>query len=48
MAIDWTQLIDIIRSNDRFLLSSHVRPDADAIGSELGLAYALDILTGAQ
>jgi len=44
MAIDWTPLIDIIRSNDRFLLSSHVRPDADAIGSELGLALALESL----
>lgn len=44
MAIDWEPLIDVIRSQDRFLLSSHVRPDADAIGSELGLAYALDAL----
>lgn len=44
MAIDWAPLIDVIRSHDRFLLSSHVRPDADAIGSELGLAYALDSL----
>lgn len=42
MAIDWAPLIDVIRSHDRFVLSSHVRPDADAIGSELGLAYALD------
>ena len=44
MAIDWAPLIDVIRSHDRFLLSSHLRPDADAIGSELGLAYALDQL----
>nr|MBC8288709.1 DHH family phosphoesterase [Planctomycetota bacterium] len=44
MAIDWSPLIEIIRSNDRFVLSSHVRPDADALGSELGLAYALESL----
>lgn len=44
MAIDWSPLIEIIRSNDRFVLSSHLRPDADALGSELGLAYALESL----
>jgi len=33
-----------LMSNQRFLLSSHVRPDADAIGSELGLAAILQAL----
>ncbi len=44
MALDWTPLIDLIRRNQRFVLSSHVRPDADAIGSELGLAHILQSL----
>ncbi len=41
MAIDWTDLKEILQNNQRFVLSSHVRPDADAIGSELGMAYLL-------
>ena len=32
---------DIIRSGSRFLISSHVRLDGDALGSELALYYAL-------
>ena len=44
MAIDWSPLIEIIQSSERFVLSSHVRPDADALGSELGLACALESL----
>lgn len=42
--IDWAALGDILQSHSRFVLSSHVRPDADAIGSELGLAAILDAL----
>lgn len=44
MAIDWEPLRDIIARNERFILTSHVRPDADAIGSELGMASLLDQL----
>lgn len=44
MPIDWTPLIEIVREYDRFVISSHVRPDADAIGSELGLACVLQSL----
>ena len=44
MPIDWSPLVEIINSHERFVLSSHVRPDADAIGSELGLACALESL----
>lgn len=44
MSIDWSPLIEIIKAHDRFVLSSHVRPDADAIGSEIGLACALESL----
>ena len=42
MTIDWEPLRDIIESNQRFVLSSHVRPDADALGSELGMAAILE------
>ncbi|HET6326959.1 MAG TPA: bifunctional oligoribonuclease/PAP phosphatase NrnA [Planctomycetaceae bacterium] len=44
MVIPWEPLRDVLMSNQRFVLSSHVRPDADAIGSELGLAAILEAL----
>ena len=44
MPIDWEPLRDIVEAHQRFVLSSHVRPDADAIGSELGLAALLESL----
>ena len=44
MSIDWQPLRPIIDSHSRFLLCSHVRPDGDAIGSELGMARLLEAL----
>src|SRR5579872_2579814 len=44
MVIHWEPLRDVLLSNKRFVLSSHVRPDADALGSELGLAAILEQL----
>ncbi|MFO0908527.1 MAG: bifunctional oligoribonuclease/PAP phosphatase NrnA [Isosphaeraceae bacterium] len=41
MSIDWTPLADLIETHDRFLLTTHVRPDGDALGSEVGLAGLL-------
>jgi bifunctional oligoribonuclease and PAP phosphatase NrnA len=41
MSIDWTPLADLIREHDRFLVTTHVRPDGDALGSEVGLAGLL-------
>jgi phosphoesterase RecJ-like protein len=38
------QAVQIIRSGQRFLLTCHVMPDADAIGSMLGLAEILRAL----
>lgn len=35
---------DAIRARHRFVLSSHARPDGDAIGSQLAMAFALDAL----
>ncbi len=40
-AMDWTSLRSIIDSHQSFLITSHVRPDADALGSELGLRAVL-------
>jgi phosphoesterase RecJ-like protein len=41
MTIDWTPLHDAVRRHQRFLLTSHVRPDCDALGSELAMAHIL-------
>lgn len=40
-SLDWSPLRSIIDQNQSFLISSHVRPDADALGSELGIAAIL-------
>lgn len=42
--IDWRPLIALIHDAERFVITSHVRPDADAIGSELGLCGVLESL----
>ena len=44
MSIDWPRFAEIVRSHQRFLLVSHVRPDCDALGSELGMAGVLEAL----
>src|SRR4051794_34349078 len=36
--IDWAPLADLIETHDRFLVTTHVRPDGDALGSEVGMA----------
>jgi phosphoesterase RecJ-like protein len=41
MSIDWTPLADLIEKYDRFLVTTHVRPDGDALGSEAGMAGLL-------
>src|SRR5262245_10884424 len=41
MSIDWTPLADLIETHDRFLVTTHVRPDGDALGSEVGMAGLL-------
>jgi phosphoesterase RecJ-like protein len=35
------QIVDAIRTRQRFVLSSHSRPDGDSIGSQLAMAFAL-------
>jgi len=41
MKIHWQPLRDLLTAHERFLITSHIRPDADAIGSEIGLACVL-------
>jgi phosphoesterase RecJ-like protein len=44
MLINWPRFTELVRSHDRFLLTSHIRPDCDALGSELGMAGVLEAL----
>ncbi len=44
MPIDWSRFTDLIHKHQRFLLTSHIRPDCDALGSELGMAGVLEAL----
>jgi bifunctional oligoribonuclease and PAP phosphatase NrnA len=39
--IDWQPFVKIVNEARTFVLTSHMRPDCDAVGSELGLAHAL-------
>jgi bifunctional oligoribonuclease and PAP phosphatase NrnA len=41
MTIDWVPLANLIETHDRFLVTTHVRPDGDALGSEVGMAGLL-------
>jgi phosphoesterase RecJ-like protein len=40
----WVPLHQLIQQHSSFLITSHVRPDADALGSELGLRFVLESL----
>lgn len=42
--INWPRFVELIRKHQTFLLTSHVRPDCDALGSELGMAGLLEAL----
>src|SRR5262245_46986360 len=41
MPLDWAPFVDFVRHHQRFLLTTHVRPDGDGLGSQLALAEAL-------
>lgn len=41
---DLQHIVDAIRTRQRFVISSHSRPDGDSIGSQLAAAYALRAL----
>jgi phosphoesterase RecJ-like protein len=42
--INWSRFAEVIHAHRRFVLTSHVRPDCDALGSELGMAGVLTAL----
>ena len=44
LMIDFKKLEDIIINNQNFLITTHVNPDADAIGSEIAFKKLLSIL----
>ncbi len=44
MAIDWTPFCDLVRRSQRILLTTHIRPDADGLGSQLALAEILETM----
>ena len=41
MPLDWSPLVELLRRHDRPLLMTHIRPDADGLGSQLALHEAL-------
>jgi phosphoesterase RecJ-like protein len=41
MSLSWDKLVSRLNSHQRFILTSHIRPDCDALGSELGMAGIL-------
>ncbi len=40
-SVDWSVLSDFLKRHDRIVLTTHIRPDGDALGSEMALAHAL-------
>jgi phosphoesterase RecJ-like protein len=42
--IDWLRFVEIVRTHKRFLLTTHIRPDGDAVGSTMAMAAALEQL----
>lgn len=44
MAIAWRPFVDIVSQHESFVLTTHMRPDCDALGSEIAMAAALESL----
>lgn len=44
MPLDWSPLVDFLTAHERPLLMTHIRPDADGLGSQLALHDALTAL----
>jgi phosphoesterase RecJ-like protein len=42
--IPWPRFVEIVQTHQRFMLTTHVRPDGDAFGSELAMAAILEAL----
>jgi phosphoesterase RecJ-like protein len=43
MPVDWSPFVQLLRDHQRFLLTTHIRPDADGLGSLLALGEALQL-----
>src|SRR5437763_6218692 len=41
MPLDWSPLVEFLRTHDRPLLMTHIRPDADGMGAQIALHDAL-------
>ena len=41
MGINWQPLVELVAHSEKFLITTHVRPDGDALGSMIALAGAL-------
>jgi phosphoesterase RecJ-like protein len=41
MPLEWSPFVDLVQAHRRFLLTTHVRPDGDGLGSMLALADVL-------
>jgi phosphoesterase RecJ-like protein len=41
MQVDWPRFVELINGKQRILLTTHHRPDCDAVGSELGMYLIL-------
>jgi phosphoesterase RecJ-like protein len=44
MPVDWSPFVDFVHRHQRFFLTTHVRPDADGLGSVQALGEALESL----
>ena len=44
MRLDWATMLEVLRDARTFVLTSHVRPDCDALGSELGMLGILEAI----
>ena len=42
--VDWPRFVRLIQSKQRILLTTHIRPDCDALGSTLAMAAVLTLL----
>src|SRR5271156_3335509 len=41
MPIDWKPFVELVNRHHRFLLTTHIRPDGDGLGSQVALADTL-------
>lgn len=44
MSVRWVAFVELVNRHERFVLTSHIRPDCDALGSEIGMALILEAL----